>query len=492
MKYTNALLCALALLFACAPKEKSDTATKQATKQPPNVLFIAVDDLRPELNCYGAGHIHSPNIDKLAGEGTMFQRSYCNIPVCGASRASLLTGLRSTRDRFNFYFTRADVDAPGITVLPKHFRENGYQTVSIGKVFHDQDDCADAWHSNYRDPKIMSNWRDYVLPANLEISQNKDTRGPSYENADVPDEGYVDGRYAQKAIAYLDSLGQGEKPFFLALGFKKPHLPFNAPSKYWDMYNREEIRLPENNTPSPSAPASSIHNFGELRHYSDIPKGEAPISDSLAKTLIHGYYACVSYTDAQIGKVLQALKEKGLSENTIVVLWGDHGWNLMEHGLWCKHSNYNTSLWTPLIVKAPGMPSAQKPMDLVEFIDIYPSLCDLAGLEKPSHLEGKSFVDLLAGKPDPSINRDFIITKYHQGITIKTPSHAYSEWSHSDSSTYARMLYDHQSDWDENDNIAEQEDMKAKADELSALMKAHRGKDYNVKLDPSRYDYRKK
>jgi iduronate 2-sulfatase len=375
MKRIN-LLPALMLLLALA--SCNSETTKNQIPETPNILFIAVDDLRPELGCYGKTHIQSPNIDRLAAEGTRFDRSYCNIPVCGASRASLMTGLRPARNRFLTYFTWADEDAPGITTLPKHFRNNGYQTISNGKIFHHETDASNSWDEIWHPKSSSKSWRDYALPENIGADSSGTKRGAPVERAELADNGYKDGKTAEKVIQDLKKLKEQDKPFFLAAGFLKPHLPFNAPEKYWAIYDGK-VSLPDNNYPPENAPKESIHAFGELRAYAGVPE-KGPVTDEMALELIHGYYACVSYTDAQIGLVLDALEELELEESTIVILWGDHGWNLREHGLWCKHCNYETSLHTPMIVKVPGTKQVNSTREIVEYVDIYPTLCELAGL----------------------------------------------------------------------------------------------------------------
>ncbi len=424
-------------------------------KTAPNILFIAVDDLRPELNCFGASHIISPNIDEVAGDGLIFRQAYCQVPVCGASRASLLTGIRPNVSRFIDYDTWADIDAPGILSLPAHFRANGYHTLSNGKVFHHKMDKIDSWSVP---PWIPADdiagknfWRDYQKKENIEIMERSDGAGPAYENADVEDNAYFDGKIADRSIRDLRKLKDMGKPFFLAIGFYKPHLPFNAPKKYWDLYDPEEIDLPANPYTPENAPRASMHNFGELRAYHDIPP-QGPIPDSMALKLIHGYYACVSYTDAQIGKVLKELKLLELERNTIVIIWGDHGWNLGEHGLWCKHCNYETSLRAPVILKVPWKTGGIKTDALVEFIDIYPTLCDLAGINIPDHVQGESlskYYDnpMLKGKP-------FVFSRFFKGESVKDEDFRYTEWLDSAGTRYAEMLYDHNTDPDENFNVS--------------------------------------
>ncbi|MBN2138076.1 MAG: sulfatase-like hydrolase/transferase [Sedimentisphaerales bacterium] len=419
----------------------------------PNVLFIAVDDLRPQLGCYGHKQMISRNIDRLAGSGVTFLRSYCQVPVCGASRASLMSGVRPSRDRFLGYDTWAERDLPGVVVLPRHFKNSGYHTISNGKIFHHAADCKDSWSEAVWRPKGDGNWRNYVLDRSKRISRgNADGKGPAYEAADVGDSDYFDGKIADKGISDLRRLKDIGKPFFLALGFLKPHLPFNAPKRYWDMYQRDEIDLANNPFRPDGAPDAALHNWGELRAYAGIPQ-KGPLSEEMARTLVHGYYACVSYTDAQIGRVLDELRRLGMRDNTIVVLWGDHGWNLGEHGLWCKHCNFETSLHSPLIVSAPGMKKGVKTNALAEYIDIYPSLCELCDLPLPSHLEGVSFAPLLTN-PDQKW-KEAVFSRYFNGDSIKTDRYRYTQWRRKDGQVYARMLYDHNTDLAENTNIAE-------------------------------------
>jgi arylsulfatase A-like enzyme len=457
----------VALLFSC---QSGDLPEK------PNVLFIAVDDLRPELNCYGQSQIQSPNIDALAAEGLLFQQAYCNIPVCGASRASLMTGLRPTFNRFINYLTWADKDAPGIKTLPTLFWENGYHTISNGKIFHHQYDSKESWDENWK-PERSTSSRDYQIAENITLDtiSGRDRRGPAWECFDGPDSLYRDGRIALKSIRDLQKLKSLDKPFFLATGFMKPHLPFNATKKYWDMYDPDEISLPGNDTLPLGLPEHLITNWGELRSYDAMPS-EGSVSDSVARKLIHGYYACVSYTDAQVGMLLDELEALDLERNTIVILWGDHGWNLREHGLWCKHCNFNTSLRTTLMLKVPGKTKGKQTDALVEFIDIYPTLADLCNLYLPSHLEGKSMVPLVE---DPDAHfKDFVISKWYAGLTIQTREYAYTEWFTREDSLMGTMLYDHRTDRGENFNLAGLPEYEGMADSLSQVMHANKGKDY--------------
>ena len=466
MKYLSFLFL---ILLSC-----SSYSEKNTPLETPNILFIAVDDLRPELGCYGRTLIQSPNIDHLAAQGTRFDRSYCNIPVCGASRASLMTGLRPARNRFLTYLSRADEEAPGIVTLSAHFHNHGYHTISNGKIFHHDDDDAKGWDEIWHPVSNSGSWRDYALEENILQDTADRFRGPPFERTEVPDETYKDGKIANKTIEDLQKLKDLDKPFFLATGFYKPHLPFNAPEKYWALYD-DKVVLPDNNHPPENAPKESIHNFGELRAYAGVPP-EGPVSDEMAESLIHGYYASVSYTDAQIGKVLDELKRLKLDRSTIVILWGDHGWNLREHGLWCKHCNYETSLHTPLILKVPGTSQVKASSQVVEYVDINPTICELAGLELPAHLQGNSFKELLYDAE--AFSDGIAICQWFAGVTTIRENWFYTEWISDSDSAYARMLYDHRVDPGENVNISEREENSSVISDLSAEMRRRRAPNY--------------
>ncbi|PHS01746.1 MAG: iduronate sulfatase [Blastopirellula sp.] len=427
-----------------------NTATAEETR--PNVLFIAVDDLRPELGCYGKKHIHSPNIDKLASAGVLFEKAYCMVPTCGASRASMMTGIRPSRKRFVNYLAIAENDAPGITTMNTQFKNNGYYTVSLGKIFHNPSDNAAGWSEPAWRPKASS-W--YQRPENIKLHAENSKlpgkkRGPAWESADVADNAYADGLLAEHAISKLKLLKEKDQPFFMAVGFLKPHLPFIAPKKYWELYDHAKIKLPSNYRVPKNAPKESIHSSGELRAYSGIP-AKGRVSDETALNLIHGYYACVSYTDAQIGKLLNELDRLELTENTIVVLWGDHGWNLGEHTLWCKHSCYETSMQIPLIIRAPNVQGGQTRSGLVESIDLYPTLCELTGIAQPEHLQGDSLASYLKDAKAPW--KLAAIGRFQAGDTIRIADYRFTEYTDKKGKQTAKMLYKHDTDPDENRNV---------------------------------------
>lgn len=442
-----------------------------------NVLMIAVDDLRPELGAYGNQLIKTPNIDRLASEGVLFKNAYCNIPVCGASRASLLTGTRPTKHRYLRYDERADQKYPEAIPISQHFKDNGYTTISNGKIFHVQEDHTQSWDENWRLQKDGAGWRNYLRPENKALETPEGGRGPAFEAVEVPDSAYYDGQLALKTIRDLKQLKDTEKPFFLSVGFVKPHLPFNAPQRYWDLYQRSDFSPTRPDNWPANAPKQAFHRFGELRSYSGIPQ-EGPVDDSLSVTLQHGYYAATSYVDQLIGSVLDALEASGLRESTIVVLWGDHGWNLGEHGLWCKHCNFNTSLQAPLIISAPDMPKSKLAPSLVEFVDIYPTIAELCGLSIPSTVEGKSLMPVLENPQ--AHHKDFIISQFQKGLTIKTERYAYTEWRGAEDNLLSNMLFDHENDLEETINLAGNPEYASLVDSLSTLMVANRGTAYFV------------
>ena len=450
------------LLFVCLL-----SADSQKT---PHILFIAVDDLRPELNCYGAERSISPNIDRLAAMGTLYENAYVQVPVCGASRASLMAGLYPTEKRFTWYGTRFDrptsnqwgkscTGAPNIPDIPEWFKENGYKTFSMGKIYHYANDNEQAWDLIDR----VGYFKAYQLPEN----QGK---SPAYESAPVEYNAYPTGIMTDKIIQQMRDAKDSDQPHFFTAGFSKPHLPFVAPKKYWDLYDAEDLTLPSNYTFFPKdAPSSANSEWGELRNmYDDIPS-DGPVSDAMALKLIHGYLACVSYTDDMIGKLLDELESLEMLDDTIVILWGDHGFQLGDHTLWCKHTLFETSMHAPLIISAPGYGSGQRVNSLVEMVDIYPTLCELAGLELPTHLQGKSLVPTME---DPNTtHKKAIYGRYHAGETVRTERFQYSEWSNGD-----KMLYDHKKDPNEDINVVANPKYAKVVEALAAALLKHREK----------------
>jgi iduronate 2-sulfatase len=437
----------------------------------PNVLLICVDDLKPVLGCYGDKIVKSPNIDRLAMRGVLFEKAFCNQAVCAPSRNALLTGLRPQSLGIYELSTNFRKGAPDAVTLPQHFKANGYRSEGLGKIFHvghgNVNDEA-SWSVPHFSPKTIS----YALPENnppestreQALFENKKEawklpRGAPTENADVPDNRYGDGMIADEAIKRLAAAkAKPDEPFFLAVGFLKPHLPFVAPKKYWDLYDPANFKLPELQKAPEGAPEFAPSTWGELSQYKDMPE-KGPVSEKDARHLIHGYYAATSYMDAQLGKVLDALDGAGLAENTIIVLWGDHGWHLGDHGMWCKHTNYEQTARIPVIVAAPGIAGGQRTQALIESCDIYPTLAVLAGLPAPKQGDGGSFASVL--KNPASSTRDHAIHVYPRdqgriGRAVRTARYRLVEWKKPGAAAETAILelYDYEADPAETKNLA--------------------------------------
>jgi iduronate 2-sulfatase len=467
-------------LLACSDKQ-------QAPEQL-NVLFIAVDDLRPELNCYGRPQMISPNIDRLARQGVLFERAYCQQAICMASRASLFTGIYPAS---NHLYSTNSVESlmPGALTINKHFARAGYDVYGIGKLYHHAEDhheqFGEWWLSNRTWEGDRTQGRGYLAAADAG-QLTDDGRGPAWECVDVADNEYRDGFFADRVVEKLGALKNSEKPFFLGVGFQKPHLPFNAPKKYWDLYDPAEITTAENPYYPVNGSLYGWHNSSELRNYTNIPKGEAPIPIETQKMLIHGYRAAVSYTDAQIGRILDALEQNGLAERTVIILWGDHGWKLGEHGMWIKHTNFELDTRVPMIIAAPGMQRDVKSTAFAEFVDIFPTLSELCGLEIPEHLHGKSLVPVLTD-PAQSV-REYATSIWPSyrgnrrdkeeaiiGYSVRTDRYRYTEWIRvKTGERLDRELYDHLSDPAENRNVVAEELYAKDLPALEQLVQNHR------------------
>lgn len=451
MKILIILSVACVLIFGSCQVSKDEVVKK------PNVFLIYVDDLRPELGAYGNQSIISPNIDALGADAVIFNNAYANIPVCGASRASMLTGIMPNRNRFVGYLGNAQQEAPDAVTIPAFLKNQGYRTHSLGKVFHDDTDSEYAWSEKpYRGPKKSN--KDYALQINIDVdNKNPKRRSGAFEMADTVDEAYLDGKLALKAIEMLRNKQHPDSSLFMAVGFWKPHLPFTPPKKYWDMYDRSKLPFPTNYFVPENAPEGSTHQFAELRSYTDIPNDSLPLDTALVRKLIHGYYASVTYTDRQIGKLINELKEQNLYDESIIILVGDHGWFLGEHTMWCKHANFKNALRTTLMIKFPK--NARKGMtDLpVSLIELYPSIVEMLGLDAPDHLDAESFLESLKENTTSYKNKE-IYCRYQDGETLLKGKYAYTEYYNDAGEMYGNMLYDHSTDPDENKNIVDEVD----------------------------------
>lgn len=424
----------------------------------PNVLFIAVDDMRVELGCYGATHVHSPHLDRLALQGTLFERAYCQQTVCNPSRASLLTGLRPDALRVWDLPTHFREQRPELTTLPQNFKDQGYHAQCVGKIFHNW--RQDAWKgdpSSWSVPSVLHyNNHGHDLPqVTGELPPNLASGVGRTECRDVPDDAYFDGRVAEAAIAALGERAGSSQPFFLAVGFWKPHGPFNAPKKYWDLYEREQIPLPQHVAPPAGVPEIALTES----RYQDGP------NSGRLREMHHGHLAAISYVDAQIGKVLAELAAQGLDERTIVVFWSDHGLHLGEHGLTRKTTAFELDAHVPLIISAPGYRGGQRAAALVELLDLYPTLTQLCGLSAPGCLQGVSLVPVLAN-PNQTVKVGALTQTPRpnyprgeepeiMGYSIRDDRYRYTQWRDFRSGdVQASELYDHQVDSLETRNLA--------------------------------------
>lgn len=513
MKYSSYLKSTLCYTFFIFSFYSCQMEEKIAAKGMPNILFIPIDDLRPELGCYGNSFIKTPHIDQLAEKGVVFTRAYCQQAVCNPSRASLLTGLRPDSLKVWDLYEKFRTHVPNAVTLPQFFKQQGYTTIGLGKTFHNDIPDSISWTERPHlkgfpfDPDAV-----YASELNIQIqeakkqkliSEGKNRLDPlghwylkanSVENAAVDDDAYYDGAQTTYALKELEKLATQKTPFFLSVGYYKPHLPFNAPKKYWDLYNREAIPLAENQFTPEGSQAYAMHGDQELRWYDDchdLPlPGETPWDENRQRELKHGYYASVSYIDAQVGRLMNGLEKLGLMENTVIVLWGDHGWKLGEHNGWGKMTNYDIDVHVPIIVSGRGVKAKGKKSNaLVELVDIYPTLCEITGFPIPEHLQGKSFVPLLNNPETKWKNAafsQFLLGRFgpketrgpeRMGYSIRTDQYRYIEW-YSWNKTLkkkgeflSRELFDHFIDPQENKNIAGELGNEKKVEMLSEQLR---------------------
>src|SRR5690606_28201193 len=464
--------------------------------QKPNVLLIMVDDLKPNLGVYGDTIAVSPNIDRLAADGMRFKNAYANQAVCGPSRYNILFGSRSTSTGlYNFGKEFRDVHPDAVT-LPQHFQKAGYHTESMGKVFHighgnTNDDVS--WSIphfkekviEYVDPKstgrkltreeaFFENTRMFIedTPANNELP-----RGAAWESPDVLDNAYADARVANHAIDRLRKLKENPKqPFFMAVGFARPHLLFSVPKKYWDLYNPEDLPMPGYEKAPEGSPDFTKKRGHEMSQFFPVPRHQDVYDDDLKRKLIHGYYASMSYMDAQLGKVIKELKRLELDKNTIIVFWSDHGWHLGDHAIWTKHTNFEQANHIPLIFLAPGVTEPGSVTDqFAESVDVYPTLAKLAGLDKPKGPQPIDGIDLTPVLKDGS--KEIKDHAYHAfpmggylGEAIRTERYRMIRWTpmRKNKKEVLYELYDYVNDAKETKNIAE-EKPKVVSDMLAIL-----------------------
>lgn len=471
---------AIVVVGGCLLADVASVAHGEETKL--NVLFLVSDDLRPDLGCYGNSVVKSPHIDRLASRGMVFERAYCQQAVCSPSRTSVLTGARPDTTKVWDLRTHFRETIPDVVTLPQHFKNHGYVSVGLGKIYHGDatthegldDGLSWSEETGIKLPPKANRKRSaarspednqavtHPTPEDETLELTATDRGKAWRISDEPPNGGGEGHLADEAIAALQQLKSNSQPFFLAVGFHKPHLPFNAPRAYWEMYDPAAIPLAANPFLPQGAPEFALPDKNEMWKYSGVPDYSV-VPEFYAKQLKHGYYACVSYMDAQVGRILDELERLELSDDTIVVLWGDHGWKLGEHARWCKHSNVEDDARAPLIFAVPGMESAGKHSDsLVEFVDIYPTLVELAGLPLPDHLEGKSLQPVLKDPQTELKSAAFsqyprtVSGKRLMGYSMRTDRYRFTRWvdRYEPTKVEAVELYDHATDPQENVNIA--------------------------------------
>jgi iduronate 2-sulfatase len=452
------------------------THAVRAAGQTPNVLLICIDDLRPELGSFGADYIDSPHIDRLAESGRAFRRHYVQAPTCGASRFTLLTGRYDRQQGSNhalFRRARNLADPPASPSLPRHFRNHGYTTVALGKVSHHPGGLGGPDWDDPDKPELPGAWTRTRQPtgpwkhprgvmhglARGEIRQ-KAGEMDVFQAAEGPDSIYPDGLTTDAALGEMETLADGEKPFFLAVGLIRPHLPFGAPQRYLDRYADTELPpIPHPEKPVQPTTWHRSHEFMKYNRWERDPNEDAAFATEVRRH----YAACVSYADAQVGRLLDRLDELGLTENTTVVLWGDHGWHLGEHAVWGKHTLYEESLRSPLIIRHPGMEKPGEPSDaVVETIDLFPTLCRLADLPVPPTLDGR---DLLPQLTDPKAPGHAAVSYHAKARTLRTDSHRLIVHPKG-----LLELYDHRQSGSETRNLAAKEPELAK--KLSARLQA--------------------
>jgi iduronate 2-sulfatase len=481
-----------------------------------NVLFVAFDDLKPLINAYGANQMVTPNFDRLIKSGVMFQNAEVQQAVCGPSRASVMTGTYPDRTKVWDLHTDFRDSSPTLVSMPEYLISQGYQTTAVGKIYHKGSTApghdGKSWSiahtipenfdpkygipsfSYYQNPetkaehaRLMKEAADQGKKPGQQRNYAFKTLKPSTESADVSDEAYQDGIYTVEAISKMNKLVKDGKPFFLGVGYQRPHLPFVAPKKYWDLYKRDNIKL-ENQNLIEGTPQYAYHSFGELRAFTDIDNKAGvgkPLAEEKQRELIHGYMAAVSYVDAQLGKLLDELDRLKITDNTVVVIWGDHGYHLGDHTLWNKHSNFEQATRIPFVFSGPGVAKGQKVNTPVELIDVFPTLFDLINVKQTAQTDGKSLVPLMDNNAKTNIKVDYALSQYPRGkvmgYSIRTERFRYTEWHQNEycgATPYDEVnikdveLYDFVTDPNETKNHANSKENTSVVKELQAKLKA--------------------
>jgi iduronate 2-sulfatase len=434
-----------------------------------NLLVITADDLRPWLGSYGASWAHTPALDRLAAEGAVFERAFVPVAWCAPARTAVLTGLRPDTTRVYDIETHFRTTTPEAVTLPQYFRQHGYVTASLGKVFHESLDDPPSWSRPSWWPSFTTNSRAYATAANLALAAQHWRYARPTEIGPDDDDAYPDGQVARAATTFIAE--HRDQPFFLNVGFYKPHLPFTAPARYWTLVDGAAPPPPPPDRPPEGAPPEAFLAWAEHHNYVGVPRkpAPAPLPPELADELVRGYLACIAYVDAQVGRVLDALDEAGLRERTLIVFWGDHGWKLGDYGQWSKNTNYDVDTRVPLLMAGPGITRGRRTAALVEVMDLYPTLTELAGLPAPPGLDARSFAAVARGVADTYTDAAFSqlvrndtrsYTTYANatvmGQSIRTADHRLVRWLRRgrDPQPFALELYDHRDDPGETINRA--------------------------------------
>ena len=440
-------------------------------QEQPNVLIFLVDDLRNDLGCYGNTIVKSPNIDKLAKNGVVFNKAYCQQAICAPSRMSILTGMRPENIGIYDIFSPMRKTRKDLISMPQFFKSYGYKTASIGKVYHHSRDDKEVWdvfHEKEKNTYVSKENTDFIENSK---SSGKIAKGPAFEKVETSDDAYKDGRAAKHAIETLQKLKNNK--FLMIVGLSKPHLPFNAPKKYWNLYDKNDFKVPSRVKPK-NMYRLALSKWGELKNYANIPNN-GDLNDELTKELINGYYACISYVDTQIGKIVNTLEELNLKENTLIVFMSDHGYKLGEYGAWCKHSNMEIDTRVPLIISNGKnlKTNNTKCNALVENIDVFPTIAASCGLTT-HHVDGKSLLPLIDNpkKPwDKAAYSLFPRGKKYMGCTVTDGHWRYTEWRNSvDQKVLYKELYNHQKSVVANENLSKNPEYKTVVSRMQELL----------------------
>ncbi len=484
-----------------------------------NILFISIDDLKPLLSNYGESQMHTPNFDRLAKMGMTFTNAHVQYAVCGPSRASVMTGANPDKTKVWDLHTDFRQSSDGLISMPEYLISQGYETTAVGKIYHKGSSSpghdGKSWSMPHQLPK---NYDPAAGKAAMEYYQNPNTKDqmakleaearekgikkkgkirkyifkrlkPSTESADVSDTAYQDGLYTQTALQQLNDLENSGKPWFLGVGYQKPHLPFVAPKKYWDLYDRDKIELAKFQKVAEGTPEYAYHSFGEIRAFSDIDNdyriGDI-IPEAKQRELIHGYMACISYIDAQLGILFDELEKRNILDDTVIVLWGDHGWHLGDHTEWCKHSNFEQATRIPFMFAGPGVKENQKSHHPVNLVDLFPTVFELANVDQSTQTDGKSLVPLLDRDNKTTIDMDFAYHQYKRqkkmGYSVRTDRYRYTEWHDNNYRSYdpykdeniaGYELYDYEKDPLETRNLIDDAAYAAIVKDLKAKLKSH-------------------